>query len=98
MLVLPNTLSWQLRLVARLKIGTAILCPLELHSVHGICACNFPSCEFPLETASALTAARRAGLRELLSADTGGRLKVTSVGLKVFERQAAQVRRTRWSR
>ena len=38
-----------------------------------------------------LTAARRAGLRELLSADTGGRLKVTSVGLKVFERQAAQV-------
>lgn len=44
-----------------------------------------------------LAPARRAGLRELLSADTGGRLKVTSVGLKVFERQAAQVRCTRCS-
>ncbi|KAK9821102.1 hypothetical protein WJX81_004428 [Elliptochloris bilobata] len=30
-----------------------------------------------------------AGLRDLLTADTGGRLKVTSVGLKVLERQTA---------
>jgi len=32
------------------------------------------------------------GLRDLLTADAAGRLKTTSVGLKVFERQTASVR------